>query len=106
MPTRKEILEALAENLDDLSDRMGESSDRYRDAADRHGKSIEKAGSDFVAGLVGGAAVLAGGMIVGGVLRIFWDLLGVLKERAEEIQKKIQMIESIIAIKKIRPHGL
>lgn len=134
MPTRKEILEALAENLDGLSDRMGESSDRYRDAADgfsdganrmadasdrlaeqveytfngvsislenaadRHGKSIEKAGSDFVAGLVGGAAVLAGGMIVGGVLKIFGDLFLVLKEQAEETQKKINMIESIMAL--------
>ncbi len=131
MPTRKEIFEALAENIGDLSDEMEESSYRHRDAAnsfssgaarmsdatdrlaqqveytfngmsvsfekaaDRHGKSIEKAGGDFVAGLVGGAAVLAGGIIVGGLLGIFGDLL---KERAEEIQKKIQMIKLIIAL--------
>lgn len=120
MPTRKELLEALTDNVEGLSgeildstdtlsdstDRMVEATDRMTenveyyvngvrvsldDAAGRHGKSIEKAGGDILVGLIGGAAVLAGGLAIGGLIKVAM-------QRSKEACQRIQIIDSIISL--------
>lgn len=125
MPTRKELLENLEYEMERLTEAQQYNSDalnRYNEsqiqssegierAAEHHGeqlieasKSIESAGDSILAGLVGGAAILVGGissLFIGGVTLFAIKLL---LERIKETNKKTDIIKSILKLQSIYPY--
>jgi hypothetical protein len=125
MPTRKELLENLEYEMERLTEAQQYNSDalqRYNEsqiqssegierAAEHHGeqlikasKNIESAGDSILAGLVGGAAILVGGiasLFVGGVTLFAIKLL---LERIKETNKKTDIIKSFINLQSIYPY--
>ena len=127
MPTRKELLEELADRLDDLGDDFESSSDSYRDAADAYEASAERFAdaSDRLADQVeytfNGVSVsvkeaadshgrsieragndIMSGLIVGAVVLIgglaIGGLVKLAMQRGLEIRRKTQMITSILSL--------
>lgn len=119
MPTRKELLELLGENVEGLSDEMSGYADAHRDAAEAIYQAAERnrdaadnfsSASDVIAtsaknlggDLIAATAVLAGGLIGAAVVNLYGNMIGdvvpILFERAMEVRRKTQMIESILAL--------
>ncbi|SEN54948.1 hypothetical protein SAMN04488077_12023 [Roseovarius tolerans] len=99
MPTRKELLEDLNDNVEGLSGEILDSAEAYSNSADRiaeakekHGRSIKRAASD-----------IEGGLVVSGVLHLLGAVFGaaaqaapLIRENNIEAAQRIQIIGSVL----------
>lgn len=116
MPTRKELLGDLSENVEGLTgdirdgaetyaasaDRIAEASETFEltvngarvaldEAAEKHGRSLERAASDVAGGLIVSSIINVGGTAIGGIVKLAL-------ERQKEAVQRIQIIDSVVKL--------